>query len=135
MYSNILVPVAVEEGARHDASIKVARALASEGATITLLHAFETPPSYAMHYIPADLMQATRDGIQSELEAMAERLPGGRAVIVEGHAGRAICDWAESDGVDLIVMASHRPEFTDVIWGSTAAHVVRHVSCAVHVQR
>ena len=39
------------------------------------------------------------------------------------------------EGVDLIVLASHRPEFTDVIWGSTAGHVVRHVSCAVHVQR
>jgi universal stress protein F len=135
MYSNILLPVAFEEGARHEPSIEIARALADDGATITLLHAFERPPAYAMSYIPADLMKATRDGIDAELQKIAKKVPGAQTVVVDGHPGRSICDWTEKNGVDLIVMASHRPGFSDVIWGSTAAHVVRHVSCAVHVQR
>jgi nucleotide-binding universal stress UspA family protein len=135
MYTNILVPVAFEEGAHHEPCLRVARTLASDGATITLLHAFERPPAYAMNYVPTDLLKATRDGILAELQSMEEGLPGGRAVVVDGHPGRSICDWADRKGVDLIVMASHRPGFSDVIWGSTAAHVVRHVACAVHVQR
>lgn len=135
MYSNILVPIAFEEGARHEPSLKIARTLASEGGTITLLHVFERPPAYAMSYVPQDLLKATRDGILEELETIAKGVPGSSTAVVDGHPGRSICDWAEKEGVDLIVMASHRPGFSDVIWGSTAAHVVRHVACAVHVQR
>ena len=135
MYSNILVPVAMEENEDFRAPLAVARALASEGAAITLLHVFEQPPAYALHYVPADLMKATRDGIVSALEAAVADLPGGRAVVIDGAPGRSISDWAARHGVDLIVMASHRPGMGDVIWGSTAAHVVRHVACAVHVLR
>ena len=32
MYSNILVPVAFEDGAQHEASLNIARKLASDGA-------------------------------------------------------------------------------------------------------
>ena len=127
MYSNILVPVAFEDGAQHEASLNIARKLASDGAKITLFHALETPPAYALQYVPADIV--------AELQGIAEGVPGGHAVLVDGHPGRSICEWAATDGVDLIVMASHRPGMSDVIWGSTAAHVVRHVACAVHVQR
>lgn len=135
MYSNIVVPVTFEEGARQAQSLKIARALASEGARITLLHVFESPPSYALQYIPEDLITANRDGIRAELDAMAKDVPGGNGVLVNGHPGRSICDWVKDNGADLVVMASHRPAFGDVIWGSTAAHVVRHVACAVHVWR
>ena len=135
MYSNILVPVAFEEGAHHETCLQIARTLASEGSKITLFHAFERPPAYAMNYVPTDLLKATRDGVLAELEAIKKDVPGGEVVVIDGHPGRSICDWADKEGVDLIVMASHRPGFSDVIWGSTAAHVVRHVSCAVHVQR
>lgn len=135
MYSNILVPVALEQGANNAGPLKVAQALASEGARITLLHAFETPPAYAMHYIPADLVKATRDGIKEELNTLLKDVPGGKGVVVDGPPGRSISEWAAANDVDLVVMASHRPGISDVIWGSTAAHVVRHVSCAVHVLR
>ncbi len=135
MYSDILVPVAIEENAHFDAPLRVARALASKGARITLLHAFESPPAYVMNYVPADLTKATRDGIKEEMDAAVSDLPGGISVVVDGSAGRAISDWAAHNGVDLIVMASHRPGMGDIFWGSTAAHVVRHVGCAVHVLR
>lgn len=135
MYSNILIPVALEEGESVAASLKVARALADEGAQITLLHAFESPPAYALSYVPADLVKATRDGIQAELDTLSRDVPNGRALVVDGHPGRSITNWASENAADLIVMASHRPGMGDVIWGSTAAHVVRHVACAVHVLR
>ena len=55
--------------------------------------------------------------------------------VVEGHAGRSIVDYAEKNGVDLIVIASHRPGLQDFFLGSTAARVVRHAQCCVHVLR
>ncbi|WP_371932559.1 universal stress protein [Pararhizobium sp. IMCC21322] len=44
-------------------------------------------------------------------------------------------EYAESNGVDCIIIASHRPGLQDYFLGSTAARVVRHAHCAVHVIR
>ena len=55
--------------------------------------------------------------------------------MIEGHSGRSILDWAEENGPDLIIIASHRPGMQDLLLGSTASQVVRHARCAVHVVR
>ncbi|WP_292290648.1 universal stress protein [Marivita sp.] len=135
MYSNILVPIALDnEDDRIPDSIAVAKALAKDGAAITLLHVVESVPSYAMTYIPEDFMVATRKGIKSEMMRLAADHDVNSAVI-DGHAGRSILDHAEEKGCDLIVIASHRPGMQTLLLGSTATHVVRHANCAVHVLR
>jgi len=135
MYSNILVPIALDnEDDRIPKSIAVAKALAKDGAAITLLHVVESVPSYAMTYIPEDFMVATRKGIKSEMMRLAADHDVNSAVI-DGHAGRSILDHAEEKGCDLIVIASHRPGMQTLLLGSTATHVVRHANCAVHVLR
>ena len=61
MYSNILVPIALDsEDDRVADSISVAKRLASEGARITLLHVVESVPSYAISYISDDILRDTR---------------------------------------------------------------------------
>ena len=55
--------------------------------------------------------------------------------IARGNAATAILDLANSNEVDLIIVASHRPGFTDYILGSTAARIVRHAQCPVLVDR
>lgn len=135
MYKNILLPMAIEEKSNTDKPLAIARALAGDGAVITLLHVFETPPSYVMQYVPEDLMRATRDGVLDSLQEAAEAVPGARAEIRNGSPGRTIADYADDHDIDLIVMASHRPSMGDILWGSTAAFVVKHVGCAVHVIR
>ena len=42
-------------------------------------------------------------------------------------------EW-ETD-TDCVVIASHRPGLQDYLLGSTAARVVRHAACSVHVLR
>ena len=56
-------------------------------------------------------------------------------LVVDGHSGRTILDYAADAGSDLIVIASHRPGMGDLLMGSTATQVVRHAKCAVHVLR
>jgi nucleotide-binding universal stress UspA family protein len=56
-------------------------------------------------------------------------------VVIEGHSGRSILDHAAENDVDCIIIASHRPGMQDYFLGSTAAQVVRHATCAVHVVR
>lgn len=135
MYHNILVPIALDT--EHDVSgpLKLARILATPEAKVTLLHVVEHIPGYALSYIPPDLLRETRIAIQAELDKLAADLPNAEGVVIEGHSGRSILDWAESNGPDLIIIASHRPGMQDLLLGSTASQVVRHAACAVHVVR
>jgi nucleotide-binding universal stress UspA family protein len=55
--------------------------------------------------------------------------------VVVGHGANSILDYAEQNEVDCIILASHRPGYQDYFLGSTAARVVRHATCAVHVLR
>ncbi|MFD1195518.1 universal stress protein [Seohaeicola saemankumensis] len=135
MYRNIMVPISFDEDRDAEGAIGVAKALASEGAKITLLHVMEQIPGYAISYMPPEYITESRKAIQTELEAMASGAPGAEAVLVEGHSGRTILDWADKHGVDCIVIASHRPGMQDLLLGSTATTVVRHAGCAVHVLR
>lgn len=135
MYSNILVPVALDnEDDRTAQALDIAKSLSAEGATITLLHVVEAVPSYAISYISADILDATRTGIETELARLASDL-GAKSVVIDGHSGRSILDYAEEQGNDLIVIASHRPGMQTLLLGSTATHVVRHAQCSVHVLR
>lgn len=135
MYSNILVPISFEEDRDAAGAIDVAQALAADGAQITLLHVMEQIPGYAISYMPPEYLEESRKAIREELDHMAADLPGGSGLLVEGHSSRAILDWADRNGVDCIVIAGHRPGMQDLFLGSTAAQVVRHANCAVHVIR
>lgn len=135
MYMNILVPVSFEAERDAKQAIEVAGILAGEGARITLLHVVEHVPSYAISYMSQEFIDETGQAIQAELEKMAEGVENASAVVIEGHSGRSILDWAEKHEADCIVLASHRPGLQDYFLGSTAAQVVRHAGCSVHVLR
>ena len=135
MYRNILVPIALDnEDDRAARAIEVAKALASDPAEITLLHVVESVPSYAITYISDDILKATREGVEAEMSRLAADA-NAKSVVVDGHSGRAILDYAEDHGADVIVIASHRPGMQSLLLGSTATHVVRHAQCSVHVVR
>jgi nucleotide-binding universal stress UspA family protein len=135
MYHNILVPISFDAERDTSGPLKLARLLATPDARITLLHVVEHIPGYAISYMPPDYLAEARVAIQKELDEMAASLPNGVGVVIEGHSGRSILDWAESNKPDLIIIASHRPGMQDLLLGSTASQVVRHAACAVHVVR
>ncbi len=136
MYKNILVPIAFEEDdAKATAAIAVARKLADEDSKITLLHVMEQVPGYVVNYLPANYIAQSRAAVQAELDDLAAKLDHATGLVVDGHSGRTILDWAAANDVDLIVIASHRPGMQDLLLGSTASQVVRHAACGVHVLR
>ncbi|WP_299629564.1 universal stress protein [uncultured Tateyamaria sp.] len=134
MYSNILVPMALD----HDISpqtLAVARALGAPGATITALHVHEEMQGSARAYVEQSAVQAGVDRAQALLADKVAGLEGVTPVLVQGHSARAIIDYAAAHGIDCIVVGSHKPGLSDYFLGSTAARVVRHAGCAVHVHR
>ena len=135
MYRNILVPISFDEDREVDRPLEIARQLADENAKITLLHVVEAIPPYALSYVPTDLLAETRQGMHKELGDLAARLPNAQGEVIDGHSGRSILDWADQHKPDLIVIASHHPAMSDLVFGSTAAQIVRHADCSVHVVR
>ena len=135
MYKNILVPISFDEDRDSAGAMEIAQALEAEGGKITLIHVMEQIPSYAISYTSQEYIAESRRAIEAELTKMASELSGGTGVVIEGHSGRSILDWAEANDVDCIVIASHRPGMQDLFLGSTATQVVRHAPCAVHVIR
>ena len=135
MYKHILVPVALDHGPNTEIALNIAQALKDEGGKITALHVSEPIPSYVTQYLPEGQEALNHE---AELAEMAKDLVGKSEidpVVIVGHAGRDIVDYAKKHEVDCIVIASHRPGLQDYFLGSTAARVVRHATCAVHVVR
>ena len=135
MYSNILIPVVLDESRNVESAFKAAKALSDPNARITLLYVVESVPIYVAEYIPADVITTSRDTLRAKLEALAKDIPDAQLAVADGRPGPRICTWAEENNCDCIVIASHQPAFSDILLGSVAHHVVRHAKTSVHVVR
>lgn len=135
MYSSILVPLSFADDSQHAAAVAVARRLAEPGARIVLLHVMEDAPPYAIAYMPQGYREELKRAVRGEMAKLAAGDAAVSAEVAEGRASTVILERAEAAGCDCIVIASHRPGLRDYFLGSTAAHVVRHAVCSVHVLR
>jgi nucleotide-binding universal stress UspA family protein len=141
MYKTILLPLALDQG-HGSRSMEIARRLRAEGGKIIAVHVLDKIPSFASYYMSPDNEKMPSD-IEKEIQAaaikgIAERIGPEKdveAVVLTGHPGRTITDYAEKIGADCIIVGSHRPEMKDFFLGSTAARVMRYAPCSVHVLR
>lgn len=134
MYKNILVPMALDHGLSA-ATLAIAKTLCAQGGTITALHIYEAPHSSVSAYLDENIVQEGFMRAKAKLEEKTAGVDGITAEIVKGHTYRTIIDYAAAHGMDCIVMGSHKPGLSDYLMGTTAARVVRHAPCAVHVHR
>lgn len=134
MYKTILIPVALEHP--EERAIAVAKTLLSPGGKLTLLNVVEEIPAYVAAYLPAGTVERTVADALATLETIAtDTGVACSADAVRGHASQKILDYAERNDAECIVIASHNPGLEDYFLGSTAARVVRHARCSVHVLR
>lgn len=136
MYKRVLLPIADDSSERTDAALEIVRAVMAKDGVLLLLHVAETMPGYVASQIPSEALEAARREMTQMLEGVAARAGVEvRAQVLSGHGGRSIVGYASDQRVDCIVINSHRPELQDAVFGSTAAYVVRHAPCSVHVLR
>ena len=135
MYNKVLVPVSLDESGTIDAAFAAAQHLAADGAEIHVLHVIEAIPAYFTTEIPQDILAERRVELEAELKDVAKKIDGSVPHVLSGSPGIMIVEFAKKIGADCIVVASHRPGLQDYFLGSTAARVVRHAQCPVHVVR
>ncbi|WP_299944423.1 universal stress protein [uncultured Ruegeria sp.] len=134
MYDKVLVPMALDHGVS-GTTLAAAKTLCNPGGKITALHVYEAPHSSVSAYLDKD---AVHDGWENARKRLTEKTAGHdnvAAEMVKGRSYRAILEYAEEHGVDCIVVGSHKPGLSDFFLGTTAARVIRHAPCAVHVCR
>ncbi|MEX0340155.1 MAG: universal stress protein [Arenibacterium sp.] len=135
MYTNILIPVALDHEHDISKSIALAQALLGEGGHLTALHVLESVPGYVEQYLPPGHAEELRARMTESMKEQIGDVDGIKIDVVAGHSSNTILDYANAKQSDLIIIDSHRPGLQDYFLGSTAARVVRHARCAVHVIR
>ena len=135
MYKNILIPVALDHELEIKKTLAIARELLTQGGQITLLSVIEEVPAYVAEYVVVKPVDKITQDARKRLEKDVKGESDVKCQVVSGHAAVSITKFAEEQGVDLIVIASHRPDVEDYFLGSTAARVVRRAPCSVHVVR
>ena len=138
MYKNVLVPVDLEHKDQASTMIQTALAIAGASIQLTLLFVMPEIPASAALHIPAGTFEKGKADAEAELRQLAEAhnvLETTKVITEVGRPHHEILEYADRNGVDLIVIASHKPILSDYLLGSVAASVVRHAKCSVHVIR
>lgn len=134
MYKKILISMSLQHGFG-DKAIEVARILSAEGGEIQAVHVYESLQESAKAFVTKDDVEkslaAAQDRINLRVQDDLDILP----VLLQGHSGSALTDYAAEIKADCIIVGAHKPGLRDFFLGSTAARVVRHAPCAVHVLR
>ncbi len=136
MYAKILVPVDLSNADKAERMVRKAEALLDQGGQIVLMNVVEDLPNYLAIDVPMDIIEnAVRDA-KSQLAVLKEKSARiSSTEIRSGAPAREILAVAEEAGADLIIIASHTPDFTNYFIGATADRVVRHAKCSVLVDR
>lgn len=139
MTQMILVPIDMDGESQFTEQIDIAARLAKEmEARLVFLTVQPAIPEYVRAQLPPDILDTTRHSTASKLDAIIRH--HGLSVPFEivtryGRPGQEILDYARSQKADLIVIASRDPRGITHLFGSVAAHVVRHAHCSVYVLR
>lgn len=140
MFKKILVPIDISQSDSGEASLVAAVDMAGKtGADLVLLNVIADIPNLVANRLPTDYLEEMQESAAKMLDDLSSKhkLKSGSYEIRTAHGQTydEIIGAAENVGADLIVIASHRPDISDYLLGSTADKVVRHAKCSVLVMR
>lgn len=139
--------VATDLSEASNSALRSGATLSTDPATrVVLLHCFDPTPSVPPLGLPnlkrleEQLANELQTALLERLESIRDQfLPVDRTdVLVRRHPSPAggICEVAEAEGCDLVVVGTHgRTGLTHILLGSVAEQVVRRAPCAVLVCR
>lgn len=141
MYSNILLPVDLEEPA--SSAKALAAAVAHAQASGATLHVVTVVPDFGMSvvgsFFPDDFADKALAETAKRLSAYVDKnVPDGvtvQQIVAHGRIYDEIIKAAGSSGSELIVMSAHQPSVSDYLLGPNAARVARHANQSVLIVR
>ncbi len=134
MYDKIIVALALNHGFSPNA-LKAAKSLLNQNGKIIVVHVSEPIKGITSLYLADEEVKKVEKTIQKEISDRLKLHEDVESVVLSGHSGSEIPDYAQKIGADCIVIGSHKPGLENFFLGSTSERVVRHAQCAVHVLR
>ena len=137
MYKNILFPIDLEHTPEAESALKIALDEAKRSnAKLTVM---TVAPGFGMPIVASffdedTVLNALKEVARHLKQYVDGNIPDGietSAIVVEGNPAQLILKQANSDDIDLIVIASHNSEIENLLLGSCASKVVRHSQCNV----
>ena len=112
-----------------------ARLTGSADVRVSVVHAVAPPRGLPRRLIARllPMPSARRRPARRRLRRHAERLGQADQVLLAGHPGQVVCDWAQRARVDLLVLGPRTRSRPGL--GGFASHVVSHAPCAVLLAR
>lgn len=136
MYKKIIVAADCAQLEKGEKILRKAATLLDVGGEIVLLTVVEDIPGYIAIDLPTDIIEnAITDGKAKLTELKQKTGIDAHAEIRTGAPAREILAAATEHHADLIIIASHVPDFANYFIGATADRVVRHAKCSVLVDR
>ena len=138
-FEKILVPIDLGHASSWQEALPAAidQAKVTGGELHILTVVPEEPPQLA--WLPDDYSAKMIAHAESKIQELEKsKIPEGMKAtrhVRQGSIYSEIVSLADDMEMDLIVMASHRPELKDYLLGPNAAKVVRHAKCPVLVVR
>jgi nucleotide-binding universal stress UspA family protein len=99
---------------------------------LSVVHTLASPVYFGVYYPPSDPVEPA--DVPEWLTALVRETPGAEAVVIDSYVGYPPAEtvrWANGEGVELLVAASHRGLFQRMVLGSFAGHLAYHASCPV----
>lgn len=129
--------VGVDSSQESRDAVEWVRSIADRDDRISVVHAWQLPVVTGYDMVitgePDQIEQLAKDGLAEYVgEFDDDRLV---PVVVRGHAGRAICEEAEANDADLVVVGHRGDSRVSMMLGSTASYVVHHSERPVVVMR
>ena len=141
MFRDILLPIDLTHRETQTRAVEVATDMARKwGARLHVMTVIpDLRSSMVATYFPPDFERKAAADAGAELRSFADAAIGGdlavERIVAHGSIYNEIIRYATKTKCDLIVMAAHRPEFSDYLIGPNAARVVRHANQSVLVVR
>jgi nucleotide-binding universal stress UspA family protein len=140
MFKNLLVAVDLEHDAYIGGLLRIAADMTvAQGAKMHLLHVIPSAPAVVSQFLPKSYEKMASKKIEKDLTSLAATVDlaeGAVAISVRfGDVYHEILSYADKISTDLIIVASHKPNFGNYLLGTTAARIVRHATCSVFVAR
>lgn len=141
MFADILLPIDLNEPDTQaravTAAVEQAEAFGSRLHVLTVVPEFNS--SIVAGFFPENFEARAVEAAREQLhDFCGKAIPAGvqvQHIVAHGSIYNEIVKAAEETGCGLIIMASHRPEFSDFLLGPNAARVVRHAACSVMIVR
>ena len=141
MFKNILLPIDLNHLASQrkavETAIRYAQAFDGQLHVLTIVPGFGLP--VVAEHFPKDFEEKALASAKKALhDFVRQAFPKEVAVheiLGQGTIYDEILNAAAELDVDLIILASHRPEMQDYLIGSNASRVIRHAACSVLVVR